>query len=353
MREKGFRSLVGLVMITAAAGCDNVAFGGVQVELIPPSLPAGSQTVQRQPLAAEAALVPLELGPVLYLVERLDGSEANIVPVAELADGGYRALPDSIEVPGLLERFPLGRWDPGAEFTLFAQGVRTGTFVSDGGLDPDASTCRTRPSASGRVEVRPEVMANRWFLALGEAAPAAEGSGGGAFLPPPADALVSGLGEDAGLRDAALNLAQRLIPDMGVLWPPAIPDTRRDLQEVVLRRGRATGLAVSYVYGDSLVVGPTRRSLAYSLFILAEAAEPQYEPVFGWHQRYDGDGKAFPRFLAVHDAHGIGAPDIVVEVFGESARWLAIVGPREGRWGVLYEDDCGIPAATAGFRTFP
>ncbi|MSR22505.1 MAG: hypothetical protein EXR92_03010 [Gemmatimonadetes bacterium] len=338
MREKGFRFLVGLVIITAATGCDNVAFGGIQVELRAPPPPPGSAPVE----GALDLTAPLDLGSILYLVERFEDSQASIVPVAVLADRGYRALPDSSQLPGLLDRFPLGRWEPGTEFTLFAQGVRAGTFITDGTSEVDASTCQARPRAVGRIELRPEAVSQQRFLALTPV-----------DVPSSSGPLTPGLIEDAPLRAAATGLAQRLIPEMGVQWPPSIPAIRRDLQPIVLESGGAAGLAVSFVYGDGLVVGPPTRRLAYSLFILAEATPARYEPVFAWYQRYDSRGKAFPRFLAAHDAHGIGAPDALLEVFGESARWLAIVGPQEGQWRVLFQDGCGVPASADGLRTFP
>jgi hypothetical protein len=330
------------VIITAATGCDNVAFGGIQVEVRPPPELPGGEPETAETEGVEAPLSPVDLGPLAYLVERREGSGAVILPIAELVGEEYRPLPDTTEVPRFLARFPLGRWDSGSEFVVFSQGVRVGTFVTDGTSGVDVSTCLTRPSGGGQIELRPEAASQRRFIALAKTSPSVADS---------LAAFRSGLGVDAALRAAALNLAQRVIPEMDVLWPASIPDIRRDLQAVVLARGGPPGLAVSYVFADSLVVGPSVPS-AYGLFILAESEDDGYNPLFAWYQRYD-DGKAFPRFVAAHDVRGAGAPDALLEVFGESEHWLALVGLRDEEWEILYEDGCGVEVDITGLRTFP
>jgi hypothetical protein len=90
MHAKGFAFLSVLVMIIAAPGCDNVAWGGIDVELRPPP-PAERAPAVPTLEEPDRVLRELELGPILYLVERSTGSEATLVPVAQITDEG-RAL---------------------------------------------------------------------------------------------------------------------------------------------------------------------------------------------------------------------------------------------------------------------
>ncbi len=344
MYPKRFPQLVWLVMITGVTGCDNVAFGGIQVELqAPEEAPravesSGTEAVES---AAPEPLVPVSLDPLVYVVERSGGSRATILPIAQLSDGDYSPLPDTSDIPDLFERFAIDRWEAGTEFALMAQGSRVGTFIADGSTAQDRSACQLRPRGGGHVEVRPDAAGLDWFMAI----PASNGARSPWMAIPGT--------EDARLREASLNLAQRMIPVLGVLWPPSIPDVRRDLQPFSPGGGDGSGLAVSYVYGDRLAVGPAAPR-AYSLFMIAAAEEgsDRYEPLLTWHQEAVSR-KAFPRFLAAHDHRDAGTPDAVLEVFGESARWYTILGARGEDWSVLYLDDCGEPASRGAIRSFP
>ena len=344
MRPKRFLRLALLVIITGAAACDNVAFGGIQIELRPPDRAPSSPNADSISEGAEAEpepLLPIELEPLLYLVERMDSGRASIVPIAQISGDGYSPLPDSAEFPDLIERFALARWEQGTEFSLLLHGSRVGTLISEGTTVADNSTCQERPRGRGYLEVRPETAELDRFLAVR----APESVGREPWF------AVAPVGADANLRAASLNLAQRMIPALGVPWPTSIPAVRRDLQPFSLERGDGSALAVSYVFGDQLSVGqPNPR--AYSLFMLAAEGETRYEPILTWYQRATA-GKAFPRFVGAHDARGMGSPDAVLEVYGETDRWFAILGASGQDWSTLYSDPCGEPASRGAIRSFP
>lgn len=341
MRAKRFPLSMVAVMITAVTACDNVAFEGVRVELRAP-VRTTPETVADTAVAAavEAPLAPVELAPLLYLVQRTDGSRATILPIAQVTSNGYQPLPDPEEIPDLVERFAIDRWEAGTELSLFAQGVRLGTFIADGTTETDTSTCRIRPRGGGYLEVRPDAAGLERFLALADAG----------LEPRKPWASIARFEQDAALRDASLNLAQRLIPQLGVLWPPSIPEVRRDLQPFRLGEDGPSGLAVSFVFGDRLITG-TPNPRAYSLFVLAREGETRYEPMLTWYQPAAA-GKAYPRFIGAHDVRGVGSPDAVLEVFGERDVWLAVIGTRDEEWSVLYRDGCGEAAARGAIRTF-
>jgi len=332
------------VIITALPACDNVSFGGIQLELRPPEVteeaavpgsPSPDASGEEEP-----TLEPVDIGDLIYIVERGEGSSATILPIARVTPDGYEPVPDPEEIPDLVERFALGRWEAGVEFPLVAHGRRVGTFVSDGTTVEDDSTCRIRPRGTGHVELAPEAaVLDRLLATEPSSAPVRE-----PWTP------LARFAADEDLRAGSLNIAQRLIPTLGVLWPPSIPEARRDLQPFASTPGDASGFAASYIYGDRLAVGPTNPR-AYSLFVLATAGESRYEPLMTWVQLAP-DGKAYPRFVGSHALRDSIASDVVLEVFGETERWFTVLGVEDEEWSALYLDECGQAPARSGIRTF-
>jgi hypothetical protein len=282
---------------------------------------------------------PLELGPVLYVVETLGDSRASILPIAELGSDGYRALPD---LPDLIQRFPLERLEGGEEFTLFIQGTRVGTFIANGTVEADSSACLVRPRIEGRVELLPEAATHRRFLAVPrgtvqEAVPT------GTFRP---------VVEDLPFRNGSVEAARRVMQAAGAFGPESISGIRRSIEGVVLGEGRGRAVAATFVYEGALRIGEDPAE-AYSILVVAEEGETRFEPVVGWYQRAGSGGKAFPRLLAAHDVRGSGLPDLVLEVFGEEARWLAVLGASETGWELLYQDACAQVSTPESLRVFP
>jgi hypothetical protein len=346
MHAKGFPSFLVPVMIIASSGCDNVEFGGFQLELQAPAPAQGMPTQIVLPDSLPTPLAPIQTGPVLYLVERSEGSEASLVAVASFTDEGYEPLPDVEEVPEMVERFAIGRFEPATEFVLLSRGARAGTFIADGFATADETTCRLRPSASGRVEIRPEASGERRFLAVAKDDLFAVGLESAAESVP-----IPGSPGMATLGPGSVTAAQIAMPAMNIPWPASIPGARQDLQPLVFDGGATQGLAASFVYGGEMDIGP-EVPVAYGLFIASAPVGTRYEPIVAWYQRVGQDGKAFAQLLGAHDLQQAGAPDLLLEVFGEEARWFALLGTREGDWSMLYQDPCGVPAARGGIRTF-
>lgn len=339
MHNKGFALLPALVIIIATSGCDNVQWAGVEMELRSP--PERAPAPDPAPEVDAPVLMPLELEPVLYLVDRGPGSGATVVPIAQLGPGGYLPLPDSADTPDLVERFPMERWEAGTEMVLLSQGVRVGTITLDGSLFTDESICGLRPGTGGRVELLPEAGGQRRFLALRKE-----------DLPePPAPGDFPGLQDSFELRAGTLNVARLLIPQVQAPWPPSVPEIRRHHAPVPLPGGEL-GLAASFVYDGELAVGEAP-PLAYSLFFVAREQGGAFRPMVSWYQRVRESGKAFPRFVEAHDVRGAGTQDVLLETFGQESRWFTILGVRGGEWEVLHRDPCGLPIPSGAFRHHP
>ncbi|MEX0856207.1 MAG: hypothetical protein WD056_01440 [Gemmatimonadota bacterium] len=346
MYAKGFPSFLVLVMIIVSSGCDNVEFGGFQVELRPPA-PAVAPLVEVvEADTAGVPVVPLDLEPILYLLERGDGSAATLTAVAQFTEEGYIPLPDPDETPDFLTRFSAGRLDPGTEFDVLARGMRVGTFLADGTVGLDESTCLIRPSAGGLLELRPELEGEQHFLALVRSdAPVGDSLGSSRAAPTP---VAPG---NAALGAASVTAAQIVLQEMNIPWPASIPQARMDLQPLLTGAEGPMGLAATFVYGGTLGIGPVP-AVAYGLFIVADLGATRPEPIVAWYQRSGADGKAFPRLLGAQDLYATGRPDLLLEVFGTDTRSLAVLGARDDDWSMLYEDPCGAPAARGGVRSF-
>lgn len=337
MRAKGFLPLILVLIITASAGCDNVEWGGMDIHVEPPPPSPSALEVDAEEAEEPELLEPITLSPLVYLVERTADGDATLLPVAQLDDGGYAPLPDPDETPDLVERFPLERWDAETEFVLFDQGVAVGRFIADGSSGLDESFCLARARGSGVLHVHPGATQRQRFLALRrDDLPEAPSS----LAPHP------GVEVTDELRNRSLDAARTLIPRLDVPWPPSVLEIRRRM-DAFTAGGSRRALAASFVFGDDLQVG-TPQPTGYSLFLISAEEDDQFRPVFSWYQEAGAGPKAFPGFLAAADLREVGEPDLLLEVFGQEARWLAVLG-REGEGHrLMYQDPCGVdPVAGA------
>ena len=156
------------VILTVASGCDNVGWGGVDVNLKPPRTKAklAAETPGPAAFAAEEseALPELPNGPIL-LAGRRSGSEATLTVVGEIQGDAIGAFVSDSEVPGFRDRFTAELLAPGSEWVLFAQGVRVGRLTAtSAGLNEEY--CVPRPTISGVVELVPSAIGVELLMAL-------------------------------------------------------------------------------------------------------------------------------------------------------------------------------------------
>ncbi len=342
MRHKVFALVHTVLILTALSACDNVEWGGVDLAMEASSDPS-RWNVAGDSETTEEFMEPLELGPVLYMVDRRS-EEAVALPIAELSNGEYRPLPSEGEVRDFEERFIHQTLAPGDELVLFHQGRRAGTFLTDTAREPDGSYCRARPRVQGDLELREGAASAQLFLAL------AKGDHPPFHHAPYGPMTVSE--EDDSLADA---LATRLLTRVEAPWPPSVPEIRRNVQVLPLGQPERNAIAGSFIYDDVLEVGAAP-SLAYSLFFLAAegAEEVGYETLWYWYQRQADGGKAWPSLVGSIAWSPEGeAEDAVLEVFGEDTSWFAVVGTRDGTWDLLFQDPCAAYTSIGRTGTGP
>lgn len=325
----------GVVMVMALTGCDNVSWGGVQWTLESSALAAGEVDEEQEEVAAAAP--EAADGPILYLVQRdLEGSNgtASAIPLAVIAGDSLLPVVDEEGAPGFPTDFETEELSEGSTFTLFSDGARVGSFRTGSGITLDSTYCFARPRADGMVELVPEAVEARTFLALRDEQGASVPYGD--FRP-----LQSSYDQ----RVATLDIAGDLIPSLSAPWPRSILDARRDLRVFALDGEDTGAMAVTFMYEDALAVGPAAEN-AYALFFIAENSGGGYAPGYVWF-RQAASGKAAPRYLSHFDWNLDGSDGVVLEIQGAENRWFAAAGRRMGAWQTLFEDPCG-QAASAG-----
>jgi hypothetical protein len=324
--------LLGIVMV--AVSCDNVEWGGAQLSLRSASddpVEVEGGVPLSDPIPAGDTVAAEPLGPVLYMGRR-SGSQASLIPVAEIrADGLYALEVTSVEES---RAFAADNVSAGSEFTLFADGRRVGRLSAvDFGVDE--RYCRPRPQITGPIELIPDASAVRTFLAL----PSQLGSTfeHGSYAPVP---------QTRDLRVVSLTMMQSIIPSVGAPWPLSVLGIRRDVQVFRANLGEAPTVVATFVNADSLDVGPAPRG-AYSVFLVASDPDGAgYRTSYTDYRLASRDGKGTARYFDHLDLDRDGSPEIVLEVMGRNSMWVSALSRRDGAMQEAYRDPCGLPAPT-------
>lgn len=319
--------LVGIVI--AASACDNVSWGGMEMGLRSPDADTVTQPPDSVPATEEEATV-LELGPLLYAGVR-EGSQGRIFPVAEITEGGLRALPTGPEGEETHRSIMATRFRPGSSLALFHQGVRVGSLEVEEGDLTGEPFCGPRAQARGHLQLTPEAVQIQRFLAM-------DASRAGGFPFQPFQTLSSVYDQ----RVASLNLGSEAIPLVGAAWPPSLLDIRQDLRVLSLPGGEAPAVLATFVYQDQLRVGPAPDN-AYALMVMGEPRGSTFDLAFTWYRNVGAQGKGAPRYFSRLDWDGDGDQEILLEVMGEESRWFAAINRGPDGWVLTYEDPCGAP----------
>jgi hypothetical protein len=310
------------VILTVASGCDNVAWGGVDWQMVPP--PAAEPGTPAEAALPDEPAPPPEVPRPLLLAGTRDDATATLVVVGELRDGAL--------VPATSVSIQTGA-SAGSEWILFAEGVRVGRMTA-GTVGPAESFCPTTLALSGIVELVPAAAPLERFLAL----PADEARG---LEHEPIETLA----HDYDQRVASLTYAQEAIPRLGADWPDGgVLLTRQEMQAFQPVGTESPTFAASYIYRDAPRVGPPPPG-AYSLFILTAREGGQFRETFEWFQPADSLGKSVPRYFGHLDWDRDGQGEIVLEVFGSTRRWHAVLEQSNGGWTRSYESSCGVGTA--------
>lgn len=331
--RRGPLSALGALIIILPSGCDNVSWGGVDFDVVPPP---ERQVVEPEEEQVEAVdqETPLPANPVLFLVRR-DEEGARLRPLAEVGPEGFRAL--AAEDPGAeyWRRFITELMRQGSEFSLYQDGRRAGTFVLTAAEVAALGACPATASATGTLEIAETAVPGRDFLALPEDA-----------LPPaldPAPDSATRARRLARTRQLGPILAERLLRARGAglpgNWQAALVRTH----SFPTPEG-TTGMAATLMVGDTL--GPGLDDQGYALFFLATPSSDRsgtgLDTVYTRFSDYPTTGKLAPAVVDYLDWDRDGWPAFVVEVFGTSGSRFEMLTRENDEWSLAPLMSCGF-----------
>jgi hypothetical protein len=312
------------VILTVPTGCDNVAWGGIEVSVESPETVGEGRSGSESEAVPTEAVAPTEpLGPMLLAGTR-NGSALTLTPVGVLNPSGLEPLPTEPE----RRDEALDALRVGSEWVLFAGGVRVGTATVSG-TRASSQVCglgtvldavpRLLPAAAGadRLLALPDAMAGEW--AFGDYAP---------------------LAHTYDQRVASLDIGRNALPRVGAPWPPnGMLPVRRDIRAFQPNGDATPSFAASFVVGDTLdTSSPSPTS--YSLFIMADQGPQGFRETYLSYRTAE-EGKAAPRFFDHLDWDEDGSDEVLLEVFGEGLRgYVALERGPDGSWTRSFGSAC-------------
>ncbi len=327
-------SALGALIIILASGCDNVSWGGVDFDVVPPPEQAPASAGE----AAEVATAPdivLPRDPVLFVVRsRLDG--AVMRPLAAVGADGFEAIAMEEAPDGYWRRFVTELMRQGSEFSLYRDGRRAGTFLLSSAEVGATAGCAASAVADGTVELAPGVPPEGDFLAL------PEGALPPTLDPPPDSSARAALRSRN--RQLGPILAERLLRARGAGLPGNWQAALAQAIGFPTPRG-ARGLVATLLVGDTL--GPGLDDQGYALFFLATPSEDRsgtgLDTTYTDFSDYPQTGKSAPRVVDYLDWDADGWPGFVLEVFGTSgSRFEMLTRDGDGDWTRTPLWGCGL-----------
>lgn len=311
-----------LLILTALPGCDNVDWGGTDIQIVPAPPPPAEALAMQDSLAARNQGLPR--GTVLFHVVKGQGA-TQVIPVAEVSGDSLRPLrpPPGADPAEYQARFRQAVFQPGAQVALFRRGARVGTMTLTG--NGPATTCGL-PTATGDATV------------VAAAADASEFLGFRVGLHPEVRGDYSPPQINRSIQTFSGIAAEKLILQNGLPRPRSWAGAQRDLQAIEVIRGGNPEMAATYLVGDRLAQGPAEEG-GYSVFYLAGyETRTGYTPFYSEVRNYSRTGKAAPRLVDYLNWDGAGGQDVLIQVYGRDQTWYEAVSQNgRGRWVKTWE----------------
>ncbi len=325
---KRLLKLAAALSLTVSAGCDNVQWGGADVAIIHP--PPRVAAVGGEEASAGGERLPQ--GPLLFYVTPA-GTGATITPVAEVAGDVLRPLRPTRDWRAYGLRFIAEFMRQGAEFALFHNGARVGTFVMQGASLPQDYACTPLPLGVGSMELAPGTAPPPALLALPKTqAPEIKNRLGLAIQP------------TRNMQIVAPILAERLLRARHAQLPGNWQRAMAQLQPFPLAGAVDPAFSATFLVGDTLGVGPSYGTVAYSLFFIAT---PQgnvgYDTTYVEFRDYPQTGKGAPRIVDFLDWNHDDQVELLAQVLGERQTWFEAFGKHNREWHRIFQQQCVAP----------
>lgn len=323
MRRRTHGWILGIFALPLLAGCDNVIWGGTDIQVVPPP-PRMAEEIE--PDAQVFGEFGLPRGPLLFHIVEDSTGTTTLTPVAEIAGDGLRPVrrPAEVAADAYEERFRETVLPVGAQFDVFRRGARVGTFVAQ--AEGPITSCGV-PTVEGTTTVVAAAVDSDDYLAFRSGlAPEARGE----FTPP----QITGP-----IRTYASIVAERLILQAGLPRPRSWPGAQRDLNAIEILPGGHPEMTATYLVGDNLAVGPADPQ-GYSVFYIADyETQRGYMPIYEEIRDYRQMGKEAPRLIDYVDWNNDGSPEVLLQVFGRDRSWYEVISNTGEGWDKTYRGD--------------
>jgi hypothetical protein len=320
-----------LLILTALSACDNVRWGGAEVQFVPPPPASGSETPR--PDRQTFSDLGLPAGTVLFHVVKAAGGGMQVIPVGEVSGDSLRTIrrPAGVAPQAYESRFREAVFSRAGDFTLFRRGAPVGTLTING--DGPVTACGV-PTATGTgITVAAAADATEFLAFRKGLAPDVKGE----YAPPPVTGSINTF---------ASIVAERLVLQNGLPRPRSWPGARRDMQAIEVGGAATPEMAATYLVGDQLAQGAAEPD-GWSVFYMASyESRSGYTPIYSEVHDYRREPKQAPRLVDYLNWNGRGAPDVLVQVYGPTESWYEVVSGDRGRWSKVWEGHaCGKGAA--------
>jgi hypothetical protein len=318
----------GALILTLAAGCDNVNWGGADFAVVPPP-PQSQRTPAADAAGPDSAVVErLPEGPILYYAVP-SGAGGVMVPIGEIDGDTLRALRATDDPAAFASRFIAEHMREGSEFVLFREGARAGTLVVQTAQAPTATgECPIVPRATGSLELSIAALDAREFLAMSKLQ-----------APQVTRTLADRLTTSRNMQVVGPILAERLMRARGASLPGNWQRAMAQLKPFPTDEGGQTGYATTFVVGDTL--GPGLDDEGYSLFYIGTPSQASFDTTYVDYRPYGEVGKQAPRVVDFLDWDRDEQAELLLQVYGVNDVWFEALGADDrGRWRRIFQDRC-------------
>ncbi len=332
-RARRYARAAALLILALLPACDNVSWGGADLAVVPP--PPRAAAAPDTTAAGEPTTERMPVGPVLYHVLR-DSATASMVPVAEVSGDTLIPVRAAGDPVAYGTRFIAEHMRQGAEFALFADGVRAGTFVVQSAqVNESANPCLQRPIANGILELGANTAGMAEFLAISKP-----------HAPQVPRRIDEQLQVSRTMQVVGPILAERMIRARGASLPGNWQRAMEQVTPFPAANQQSAAFATTFLVGDTL--GPGLDSEGYSLFFVGVPALASFDTVYVDYRDYTTTGKQAPRVIDFIDWNRDEQVDLLLQVFGISDVWYeAVSRGSDGTWRRVLRDRCERPAAPA------
>jgi len=321
-RPRNVVSAAAALILVGMNGCDNVNWGGADVAVVPP--PPVTRGVS---IEGEAIEERVPQGPVLFYVVPEAGG-ATMVPVAEISSDSLIRIRPTHDPAAFANRFIAENMRQGAEFALFREGARVGTFVVQGTEVPPTNACPFLPRARGALQLSAGAERIPEFLAIAEP-----------YAPEISRRAGPPLQVNRNMQVLAPILAERALRARKAQLPGNWQRAMAQLKPIPITGATSPGYATTFLVSDDLRPGGDNNG--YSLFYIGVPAQFSYDTAYVAFVDYPASGKIAPRVVDFLDWNRDEQPDILLQVYGVNDVWFeAISRNQRGQWRRVFQNRC-------------